>query len=208
LHAGVYRRPIAGNWVLRVEGVAKRYGRHVVFADMSFDVGAGECVALVGENGAGKSTLLRMCAGLVHPDAGRVDVNGRIGYCPQTAGLFDLLTADEHLVLFGCGAGMSKTESLASGGALLDELGLHDRSQQVRHLSGGSRQKLNVALALLGERSLLLLDEPYQGFDHGTYVNFWDHVDAWRSSGKAVVVVTHMLAELSRVDRVIEMHAA
>jgi ABC-type multidrug transport system ATPase subunit len=74
-----------------------------------------------------------------------------------------------------------------------------------KDLSGGTRQKLNLALALLGNPELLLLDEPYQGFDRGTYLNFWDHVGAWRSRGMAIVVVTHMLAELSRVDRIVEL---
>jgi ABC-type multidrug transport system ATPase subunit len=73
------------------------------------------------------------------------------------------------------------------------------------HLSGGNRQKLNLTLALLGEADVLLLDEPYQGFDYGTYVNFWDLVDAWRQAGRVVVVVTHMLAELTRVDHVVEL---
>src|SRR6266704_1482210 len=72
-------------------------------------------------------------------------------------------------------------------------------------LSGGARQKLNVALALLGDPPILLLDEPYQGFDRGAYINFWDHVQVWRAEGRAVVVVTHLLAELDRVDRVVEL---
>ncbi|MHB8466627.1 MAG: ABC transporter ATP-binding protein [Acidimicrobiales bacterium] len=192
--------------VLRAEGIAKRFGRRVVLDDVELRVDAGECIALVGENGTGKSTLLRVCAGLITPDRGRVAVVGRCGYCPQAAGLFELLTADEHVVLFGSAAGLGKADALAQGTTLLDELGLGDRDQQVRHLSGGSRQKLNLALALLGERSVLLLDEPYQGFDHGTYVNFWEHVDGWRAQGKAVIVVTHLLAELTRVDRVVELH--
>jgi pimeloyl-ACP methyl ester carboxylesterase len=70
---------------------------------------------------------------------------------------------------------------------------------------GGTKQKLNLALALLGDPKVLLLDEPYQGFDRGTYVNFWDHVHRWREEGKAVVIATHMLAELDRVDRVVEL---
>ena len=74
-------------------------------------------------------------------------------------------------------------------------------------VSGGTRQKLNLALALLADPTILLLDEPYQGFDRGTYVNFWDHCRTWRETGMAVVVVTHMLAELDRVDRVIELPA-
>ena len=77
-----------------------------------------------------------------------------------------------------------------------------------RDLSGGTRQKLNLALALLGEPRVLLLDEPYQGFDLGAYVNFWNHVDAWRREGSAVVVVTHLLAERERVDRVVELQLA
>jgi ABC-2 type transport system ATP-binding protein len=72
-------------------------------------------------------------------------------------------------------------------------------------MSGGNRQKLNLALALLGDPEVLLLDEPYQGFDHGAYVDFWEHVHRWRELNVAVAVVTHMLTELWRVDRVVEL---
>ena len=75
-------------------------------------------------------------------------------------------------------------------------------------MSGGTRQKVNLTLALLGNPDVLLLDEPYQGFDHGTYVNFWDHVTKWREQKKAVLVVTHVLAELDRVDRVVELEVS
>lgn len=194
---------------LSVSGVTKRFGRRLVLDDVDLDVAAGEAVALIGENGAGKSTLLKICAGFLDPDAGTVTTSGRVGYCPQEPGLLDLLTADEHLVLFGRAQGLSRPDALAQGRQLLDELGFPvGRPTQTRRLSGGSRQKLNLALALLGERDVLLLDEPYQGFDHGTYVSFWHHVERWRDEGRAIVVVTHMLAELHRVDRVVELHAA
>ena len=89
---------------------------------------------------------------------------------------------------------------------MLERLGFSAGSTAVaRDLSGGSRQKLNLALALLGQPGVLVLDEPYQGFDHGTYLNFWDLVDSWRQEGKGVLIVTHLLAELSRVDRVVEL---
>jgi ABC-2 type transport system ATP-binding protein len=92
---------------------------------------------------------------------------------------------------------------------LLAELALtRDLGVPVRRLSGGSRQKLNLALALLGEPDVLLLDEPYQGFDHGTYVSFWEHVDRWRSQGRAIVVVTHLLADTVPIDRVVELRVA
>ena len=192
--------------LLQATGIAKRYGRKVVLRDQTLRVGTGEAVALVGENGAGKTTLLRICAGLLAADSGRVEVAGRIGYCPQEPGLLELLTADEHLVYFGRGLDLSRARALDDGRRLLAEFGFDARDETVvRQLSGGTQQKLNLVLALLGDPAVLLLDEPYQGFDRGTYVNFWDHVDAWRERGKAVVVVTHMLAELTRVDRVVEL---
>jgi ABC-type multidrug transport system ATPase subunit len=193
---------------LVVSEVSKAYGRLPVFEQLSLSVQPGEVVALTGENGAGKSTLLRVCAGLLRADSGTIHVHGRTGYCPQTPGLFELLTADEHLVMFGTGLALSRTESVRRGHELLAEFGFPvDRPMPTRDMSGGTRQKLNLTLALLGDPDLLLLDEPYQGFDRGTYVNFWDHCDRWRSQGKAVVVVTHMLAELGRADRVVELSA-
>jgi ABC-2 type transport system ATP-binding protein len=76
---------------------------------------------------------------------------------------------------------------------------------QARDLSGGARQKLSLALALLGGARVLLLDEPYQGFDHGAYVSFWAHVERWKHDGLAVIVVTHLLTDRALVDRVIEL---
>ena len=194
---------------LVVSGVGKNYGRRRVLDEVSLSVEAGEVLALTGENGAGKSTLMRICAGLLRADAGTVHVGGRIGYCPQSPSLFELLTADEHLIMFGRGVGLSREDALTRGHALLTEFDFPvGRRVVTAHMSGGTRQKLNLALALLSDPAVLLLDEPYQGFDRGTYVNFWEHCKVWRAEGKAVVVVTHMLAELDRVDGVFELAAA
>jgi ABC-type multidrug transport system ATPase subunit len=108
--------------------------------------------------------------------------------------------------MFGRGVGLGRAESLERGRHILEEFGYPLQERVVtRDLSGGTRQKLNLAIALLGDPRVLLLDEPYQGFDRGTYVNFWDHCRSWAEAGRAVIVVTHMLAELGRADRVIEL---
>lgn len=191
---------------LEAIGICHRYGDHEVLRDVSLVVQPGERVAITGENGAGKSTLMRICARLLVPQAGTLRVEGRVGYCPQVPGLHELLTADEHLALFSPALGLAREEGVRRGRELLAEFGFPaDQRGQVRHLSGGSQQKLNLALALLGGAGVLLLDEPYQGFDHGSYLNFWDHVARWGEQGIAVIVVTHMLQDLQMVDRVVDL---
>ena len=187
-------------------GIVKRFGKRLVLDGAELVLLPGEVVALVGENGAGKTSLLRICAGLLAADAGTLVRRGRIGYCPQQPALFDHLTAREHLVLFGRAAGLDRASALREGDDLLAEFGFRGADATVaKEMSGGSRQKLNLALALFGHPEVLLLDEPYQGFDHGTYVDFWEHVHRWREKNVAVAIVTHMLTELWRVDRVVEL---
>lgn len=195
--------------MLVAEGLSKRFKDKVVLDRLDFAVERGEVVAVVGENGSGKSTLLKLCAGLIAPDAGSVSVDGGIGYCPQDPGLLGRLTIDEHLEIFGAGLGLSGSEARQRGRGHLTALGVATaENAAVGTLSGGTRQKLNLALSLLGQPDVLLLDEPYQGFDHGTYVNFWDLVHGWRAEGKAVVVITHLLAELTLADRVVDLSPA
>jgi ABC-2 type transport system ATP-binding protein len=198
---------MSGSVALSVRGIGKSYKRRHVLTDVSFDVRRGEALAVVGENGAGKTTLLRICAGVLAADGGVIARVPTVAYCPQEAGLIEHLTADEHLRYVGAGLGMSRDHAKGRGEPLLRWLHFpDDETATVRELSTGTRQKLNLALALMTESPLILLDEPYQGFDRGTYENFWDHVATWRRDGAAVVVVTHMLAELHRVDHVLELH--
>ena len=191
--------------LLQLRDVSKSFGRTVVLDHISLAVHAGEIVALIGENGAGKTTLLKICVGLLSPDDGTVERRGRIGYSPQVPGLMDLLSANEHLVLF------DRAPELAPGGdgeRILESLGfpMGDLDSKLsRDLSGGTRQKLNLALAMLGLTEVLILDEPYQGFDQGSYLNFWEFAAQWRAAGRAVIVVTHLMTELDRVDRVVEL---
>ncbi|MGH8774900.1 MAG: ATP-binding cassette domain-containing protein [Jiangellaceae bacterium] len=194
--------------VLSVRDVDKSFKRRQVLAGVSFDVRRGEALAVVGENGSGKTTLLRICAGVLRADRGEVARVPRVAYCPQEMGLIEHLTALEHVQYVGAGLGLGRADATARSDALWGWLRFpSDGAVPVRDLSGGTRQKLNLALALMTDSPLILLDEPYQGFDRGTYENFWDHVATWRRHGAAVVVVTHMLAELDRVTHVLELRA-
>ncbi|NYJ07769.1 ATP-binding cassette domain-containing protein [Petropleomorpha daqingensis] len=190
---------------LVVEGITKSYRRRPVLDGVDLVVAAGEVVAVVGPNGAGKSTLLRICAGLESPDAGRVTVHGALGYCPQQPALVDLLRADEHFELVGAGRGLSRHEARRAGAQLAGRLDWRPDRRTAGELSGGTRQKLNVVLAGLGDPAVLLLDEPYQGFDGESFLDFWEQVWHWRDEGRAVVVVTHRPEQLKRVDAVLDL---
>ncbi|GAA4692078.1 ATP-binding cassette domain-containing protein [Phytohabitans rumicis] len=202
------RRP-PGGVRLDARRITKRYGRRAVLKDVNLTVRAGEVAAIVGANGCGKSTLLRICAGLVSPDSGTVVVDGVLGYCPQDAGTYDFLLPDEHFVLVGAGRGMDRAQSRRVGRAGAATLQWEPTvGVQARHLSGGTRQKLNLVMASMGDPDVLLLDEPYQGFDRGTYLDFWQHVWRWRDEGRAIVVVTHLLSQLDQVDQVVTLEGA
>jgi ABC-2 type transport system ATP-binding protein len=207
-HSGPERRQ-PGPVRLDARGITKRYGRRTVLDDVSLTVRAGEIAAIVGANGCGKSTLLRICAGMISPDRGHVRITGSVGYCPQDGGTVDFLVPDEHLVLVGAGRGMSRDAAREVGRAHAKALDwVPDAITQARRLSGGTRQKLNLVLAGLGDPDVILLDEPYQGFDRGAYLDFWNELWRWRDAGRAIVVVTHLLNHLDRVDTVVDLTGA
>lgn len=184
--------------LLRAEDIHKAYGRRRVLRGADLAVRAGQLVGVVGENGAGKSTLLRILASTLAADAGTVHLAGQLGYCPQEAILSESLTVRQHLRYF---AAAHRLPDLDRGDQLLDHLGFRQyQNETVGALSGGTRQKLNLTLALLHDPDVLLLDEPYQGFDWETYLRFWDLVADLRARHKAVVVITHLAFEQDRFD--------
>jgi ABC-type multidrug transport system ATPase subunit len=167
---------------------------------------AGEIVGLVGENGSGKSTLMKILVGALAADAGSVEVSGRVGYCPQDPLLYERLTCDEHLALFAVAYGLEPVAARAAADELYDSLGFGRwRNSQVAELSGGTRAKLNLTLALLADPDLLLLDEPYAGFDWDTYQRFWDLTTQRRAAGRSVLVVSHFVSDQERFDGIVEM---
>ena len=194
--------------VLRLTDVSVRRGRRTVLSGINLTLHRGEVVAVVGANGAGKSTLLQLCAGLLRASGGSIERTPSFGYAPQLDSLAPLLTVDEHLRLFGAARGIRQGRSVSTGHRLLTRLGWTARGDQTAGaLSGGTQQKLNVALAQLGAPDLLLLDEPYQGLDALAYEDLWALISAWRASGAGVLLVTHLLRDVDLVDRVVELPA-
>ena len=194
--------------VLRLTDVSVRRGRRTVLSGINLTLHRGEVVAVVGANGAGKSTLLQLCAGLLRASGGSIERTPNFGYAPQLDSLAPLLTVDEHLRLFGAARGIRQGRSVSTGHRLLTRLGWTARGDQTAGtLSGGTQQKLNVALAQLDAPDLLLLDEPYQGLDALAYEDLWALISAWRASGAGVLLVTHLLRDIDLVDRVVELPA-
>jgi ABC-2 type transport system ATP-binding protein len=191
--------------LLRARGVTRRFGAQVALEPTDIDVRGGESLALIGPNGAGKSTLLAILAGALEPTAGRVERVGgvRVGWVPQRPALYDRLTARENLELF------ARLEGDRAPGAVVERLlALFDvpPDRPAHELSVGNRQRLNVALALLGDPRVLLLDEPTASLDSGQRRRLWEIVTALRDVGGAVVFVTQNLEELDlHADRVIAM---
>ena len=194
--------------VLRLTDVSARRGRRTVLSGINLTIHRGEVVAVVGANGAGKSTLLQLSAGLLRASGGSIERTPNFGYAPQLDSLAPLLTVDEHLRLFGAARGIRQGRSVSTGHRLLTRLGWTARGDQTAGtLSGGTQQKLNVALAQLDAPDLLLLDEPYQGLDALAYEDLWALIAAWRASGAGILLVTHLLRDVDLVDRVVELPA-
>lgn len=146
-----------------------------------------------------KTTLLRILAGELRPDRGSVHHSGRFGYCPQSVVLDDSFTVRQHLDFFRQAFGLTdlrRAEEVMETLAFTEYL-----DQRAGLLSGGSRQKLNLTLALMHDPDVLLLDEPYQGFDWETYLRFWELATRLRDAGRSVLVVSHLAYDIERLDQ-------
>ncbi|TRO56345.1 ATP-binding cassette domain-containing protein, partial [Streptomyces sp. IB201691-2A2] len=175
---------------MEVRGVHHAYRRRAVLQGVDLRLQAGTLCGIVGENGAGKSTLLKVLSGELRPTRGTVCHSGRFGYCPQHVVLNDALTVRQHLTFFQTAY---RLPDVRYAEEIMDVLGFTGYvDERAGVLSGGTRQKLNVTLALMHDPQVLLLDEPYQGFDWDTYQRFWDLAVRLRDAGRSVLVVSHL----------------
>ncbi len=197
--------PSAAPPLVEVHRLTRAYGRRRALDDVSFELGAGECLALFGPNGAGKTTLLRVLAGLLRPTSGRASIGGvalpgeasargAVGLISHQSMLYPALTARENVAFAARLQGVASPDAAAL--AALDRLGLRERADtMVRALSRGMQQRVSIARAIVHDPSVLLLDEPYTGLDELGARALTDQLRAQRDRGAALVLVTHNLSE-------------
>jgi len=183
--------------MLTVTGLTFSYNRKPLLDALSFQAAPGECVVLAGPNGSGKSTALSLLAGVLKPDAGSVTAEGRIGYVPQGTALFEDMTVADNLAFFADLAGVKLPEEFAFGvGRFL--------KKKVSSLSGGTKKRVSIVCALLGDPENLLFDEPCAGLD----VQYRDELTALilrlKSEGRSICYVGHEASEFaSFYDRLV-----
>ena len=206
--------PPSADQLLRAEGVAKAYTTGIwprrrrlpVLRGADLALRRGEVVGLVGENGSGKSTLMKILVGSLARDAGTIEREGSLGYCPQEPILYERLPCDGHFELFGEAYDMTPTAIDEARDEVYDVLGFGRwAGARVEELSGGTRAKLNLGLALLPDPDILLLDEPYAGFDWDTYLRFWDITAQRRDEGRSLLIISHFITDEDRFDRIYDL---
>lgn len=180
---------------MNVSGIAKSFGDKRALRDVSFDAAGGERLAVIGPNGAGKTTLLQILAGSLAPDSGTLDLPAA-GWVPQRPAVYSKLTVRENLQLF---ARLERAPRAAVDRMLtLTELAPGDETGK---LSGGNRQRLNIAVGLLGDPPLLLLDEPSTALDPAQRERLWTFIGSLEAT---VLFTTHDIGEAERhADRVL-----
>jgi ABC-2 type transport system ATP-binding protein len=184
---------------LRAESLSKSYGARRALQDVSFSAAPGELLAIIGPNGAGKTTLLQILAGALAPTAGRISLDTRdVGWVPQHPAIYSKLSVRENLRLF---ARLEKVVDVDGRvEQMLAQADLAERADDpVGTLSGGNRQRVNIAVGLLGDPSVLLLDEPSSALDPRQRERLWEFVSGLaRDGGTTVVYSTHNVAEAER----------
>ena len=201
--------------LLTVSGLSYAYGERVALQDVSFSLRRGEVFGLLGPNGAGKTTAIACLCGLLRPHAGELLLDGRpyrpreetadrarFGYVPQDLALYDDLSARENLALFarllGCAdAGLAVESGLALSGLL------PRADERVATFSGGMKRRLNIAVSLLHEPELVLLDEPTVGVDPQSRHHIFESIESLATGGRSMLYTSHAMDEVERLcDRV------
>ncbi len=196
-----------------VQNVQKSFGRSTVLKDVSITAQAGAILGLLGPSGAGKTTLIRLINGSLRPDHGEIFIDGKhfpnrsaqrqIGYMPQNDAVYLDLTGFENLNFFGNLYGLKASDIKKKSSEVLEFVGLqNDAKKLAGQYSGGMKKRLSLAVSLLHDPAILLLDEPTVGIDPVLRQAIWQHFDKLRQQGKTLIVSTHVMDEAVRCQDV------
>ncbi len=200
-------------YLINLTHLQKSYGKQTVLHDINLNVMQKEIVGLIGPSGAGKSTTIKTMLGMEKVDSGETLVLGtqmpnrqilsQIGYMAQSDALYETLSAKENLQFFGKMKGVSGTELEHEIAYTADVVELTaDLNKRVANYSGGMKRRLSLAIALLGQPELLVLDEPTVGIDPSLRRKIWHELKLIRDQGRSVLITTHVMDEAELTDRV------
>lgn len=199
--------------IVALSHLVKKFGQQTVLEDVNLDVQPGQIVGLIGPSGAGKSTVIKTTLGMEVADGGTATVFGetmpnrqllsRIGYMAQTDALYDTLTGRENLTFYGKMKGLGKAELTSEIDHVATVVDLQgDLDKRTSGYSGGMNRRLSLAIALLGQPDLLILDEPTVGIDPALRRSIWAELGRIRDEGRAILITTHVMDEAELVDEV------
>ncbi|MDO1605098.1 ABC transporter ATP-binding protein [Lactobacillus sp. YT155] len=201
------------NSVIKLSHVVKKFGNDTVLDDIDLVVNTGSIVGLIGPSGAGKTTIIKTLLGMEVADGGQATVFdqtmpnrqllSRIGYMAQTDALYDSLSARENLKFYADMKGLSASQTKEEIDHEAKVVGLfEDLDKRVADYSGGMQRRLSLAIALLGQSELLILDEPTVGIDPALRRQIWKELKNLRDQGKSILITTHVMDEAELVDDV------
>ena len=195
--------------MIEIKDVTKSYGRQKVLQNVSFEIMEGELFGLLGPNGAGKSTLIDILTGIQSMDSGEIFINGKsiktdkveirkhLGLVPQDIALLEELNAVDNLEYFGGLYGLAGTELKSQIEKLLEVAGLTDKKKEkVKNYSGGMKRRLNIAVAMLHNPSILILDEPTVGVDAQSRQHIFDYIQSLAEQGTTILYTSHYMEEI------------
>ena len=195
--------------MIEIKDVTKSYGRHKVLQNVSFEIMEGELFGLLGPNGAGKSTLIDILTGIQSMDSGEIFINGKsiktdkveirkhLGLVPQDIALLEELNAVDNLEYFGGLYGLAGQELKSQIEKLLEVAGLTDKKKEkVKNYSGGMKRRLNIAVAMLHNPSILILDEPTVGVDAQSRQHIFDYIQSLAEQGTTILYTSHYMEEI------------
>ncbi|MGK7876916.1 MAG: ABC transporter ATP-binding protein [Xenococcaceae cyanobacterium] len=195
--------------MLQIQNISKFYGKRPVLQDLNLKIQPGEIYGLLGHNGAGKTTTINIICNLLKPDSGVIKINNQpvseklkkiIGIAPQENLLYQSLTCEENLNFYAQIYGLTKDKRHRQIQIILAAVNLLDRAKSpVETLSGGMQRRMNIAVALVHQPKLLILDEPTTGLDIEARYEIWDLIQQLRSQGMTILLTTHLLDEAQRL---------